>query len=231
MTLKLDVLPDAAAAASHAADCIATEARLVLRERQRFLLALSGGSTPLPMFRSLADKPLAWEQIHLFQVDERFVPDDSPDRNWKHITSELARPAGLKTRQLHPMPVEAGSPEAAATAYASTLEAMTGTPPILDLVHLGLGDDGHTASLFPADAATRITDRWTAATTVHHGHRRITLTLPTLARARSILWLICGAGKTAMLQRLLAADSRIPAGLVPGQQARIVADEAAARGL
>lgn len=125
----------------------------------------------------------------------------------------------------------ADPPEAAAAAYARLLEERAGRPPVLDLVHLGLGDDGHTASLFPSDPATRIERDWVAATGSHHGHRRITLTLPVLNGARELLWLACGSGKAAMLARLLDADASIPAGRVSQAHARVITDEAAASAL
>lgn len=231
MPIELELLPDAATAARRAAAIIAGRAREALRERGRFLLALSGGGTPLPMFDALAREPLPWEDIEIFQVDERVAPEGDAARNWTHIEQRLATPAGLSAVHLHPMPAATEQPEAAAEAYARMLEERAGRPPVLDLVHLGLGNDGHTASLFPGDAAAGIDSHWTAATGNHSGHRRITLTLPVLSGARSILWLVCGADKAAMLARLLAADAGIPAGRVSQTSARIIADEAAGSAL
>lgn len=231
MPIELELLPDAATAARRAASLIAEHAREALRERGRFLLALSGGSTPLPMFDALAREPLPSEGIELFQVDERVAPEGDAARNWTHIEQRLATPTGLSAAQLHPMPAAMEQPEAAAEAYARMLEERAGRPPILDLVHLGLGNDGHTASLFPGDAAIDIDQHWTTATGDHNGHRRITLTLPVLSGARSILWLVCGADKAPMLARLLAADAGIPAGRVSQASARIIADEAAGSAL
>jgi len=229
MRIGIELLPDPAAAARRAAAFICAHAHQALRERGRCLLALSGGTTPLPMFAALAREQPGWDRIDLLQVDERAAPAGSPDRNWTHIGRELAAPAGLPAGRLHPMPVEGADLASAAAAYAATLADLAGTPPVLDLVHLGLGPDGHTASLFPGDPTPAIEDRWVAATPAHHGHRRMTLTLPVLAAARSVLWLVCGADKAAMLARLVAADPAIPAGRVAQARARIIADAAAGR--
>lgn len=227
--MHIDVLPDATAAARSAAAFIAARAGEAVRARGRFVCALSGGDTPQPMLAALARQPLPWEHIELFQVDERVAPAASEARNLTQLDRLLIAPAALAPARIHAMPVEAGDLAAAAAAYARTLAGVAGDPPVFDLVHLGLGVDGHTASLFPGDAALAVDDAWVTATGPHHGHRRMTLTLPTMARARCILWLVCGANKTGMLARLRAGDDTIPAGRIPRDHAWIVADEAAAR--
>ena len=192
------------------------------------MLALSGGSTPLPMYEALAHEVLAWERVDLLQADERVAPPGSDARNWHQVEQRwlaAVAPAGPRG---YPMPTEAPDLFAAAAEYAQTLVMLAGAPPVLDLVHLGLGDDGHTASLFAGDPALDVDDAWVAAAGVHHGYRRMTLTLPTIDRARCVLWLVCGEGKAAMLARLVAGDEGTPAGRVPRNHAIVVADTAAA---
>ncbi|MBN9463393.1 MAG: 6-phosphogluconolactonase [Burkholderiales bacterium] len=227
--MHTELLPDATAAAQRAAAFIAEQAREAVRERGRFLLALSGGETPRPMLAALARQPLPWERVQLFQVDERAAPRGGEARNLTHLERLLVAPAGLSPGCVHAMPVEAADLAAGAAAYAETLVAAAGAPPVLDLVHLGLGTDGHAASLFAGDAALEVDDAWVAATGLHRGHRRLTLTLPTLDRARCLLWLVCGADKAGVLARLLDGDDAMPAGRVPRARAWIVADEAAGR--
>ncbi|GMV48050.1 MAG: 6-phosphogluconolactonase [Pseudomonadota bacterium] len=229
--MHIEVLPDAAAAGERAARRIAECAEGGLRERGRFLLALSGGHTPQPMYEALARLPLAWRRVALFQADERAVPPASEARNWSHVARLLLAPLGASGPQTHPMPAMAAHElDAAAAEYAQTLVAAAGAPPQLDLVHLGLGSDGHTASLFAGDAALEVDDAWVAATGVQQGHRRLTLTLPALARARRSLWLVCGADKAAALARLLAGERGLPAARLPRRTAWVVADAAACPG-
>lgn len=223
MTVKLEVVADAGAAAQRAADFIARRVRETVAARGQCSLAVSGGKTPWRMLRRLADADIDWNRLHLFQVDERVVPAGSEDRNVKHILDCLA---GC-VRNLHAMPVEAGA-EAAAARYARRLQEVLGTPPVMDIVHLGLGLDGHTASLLPGDPALQETSVDVVPTGEYQGHRRVTLTLPLLARARTILWLVTGADKAAVLPRLLAGDTAIPAARVSPEHACVIADAAAA---
>lgn len=219
---------DAGTAAERAAACIAAGLREALRARTRCSLALSGGETASAMLAALAGEPLPWERVELFQVDERVAPRGSAARNLTVLERLLVRPAHLAAGRVHAMPVEGADPAAAAAAYAATLTAVAGTPPVLDVVHLGLGVDGHTASLVPGDAALEVDDRWVAAVGEYRGHRRMTLTLPTLAHARRILWLVCGVDKADAMRRLIAGDALMPAGRVERARATIIADEAAA---
>jgi 6-phosphogluconolactonase len=227
--MHIEILPDAAAAARWAAGFVAGRMREAEGERGRFLLALSGGGTPLPMYGALAREPLAWEHVELFQTDERAAAMGSDARNWSHIEQLLTAPAGMPKQRMHPMPTESADLVAAAAGYAASLTTLAGTPPVFDLIHLGLGEDGHTASLFPGDPALDVKDVWVTATGEHHGHRRMTLTLPTIDRAHCIVWLVCGEGKAAMLARLVTGDKSIPAGRVSHGHAIVIADAAAAR--
>ncbi len=226
--MRVEILADARALAERSASVLAAEARGAVAARGRFLLALSGGTTPGPMLRALSEEEVPWPQVHIFQVDERFAPEGDPDRNLTSLRESLLSRAPLPPENFHAMPAGRADVEAAAAEYARTLERFAGAPPVLDLVHLGLGADGHTASLVPGDPALDAEDRDVALTGVYAGRRRMTFTFPVLNRARRILWLVEGAGKSAMLERLLKGDRSIPAGRVGPENALLLADRAAA---
>lgn len=227
--MKLEILADPASVARRAAEWVAAEARVAVAERHRFSLAVSGGTTPWQMLRALADEDMPWERVHVLQVDERVAPAGDSERNLAQLRASLLERVSLPERHLHAMPVEDPDLEAAAVRYAQTLEEVAGAPPVLDLVHLGLGADGHTASLVPGDLALEIDGADVAVTaSAYQGRRRMTLTFPVLDRARRILWLVTGAAKAEMLSRLLGADPKIPAGRVRQGRAAVLADRAAA---
>ena len=226
--MTIQILPDASAAAKAAAEAIAAEARRTIAARGRFVMAVSGGKTPWLMLRALAEETVPWENIHVVQVDERVAPAADPDRNLTHLQASLSEKAPLPEEQIYPMPVEETDLETAAEGYAKTLQHLAGTPPVLDLAHLGLGPDGHTASLVPGDSVLKVVDRDVALTGTYMNRRRMTLTYPILNRSRRILWLVTGVEKIAMLPRLLAADPTIPAGRVQQEHASVIADRASA---
>ena len=184
-----------------------------LRDKARVSLALSGGRTPWSILSSLARTELEWNRVDIYQVDERVAPDADLARNLTGLTSALLEhiPATV-----YPMPVQGPDLEAAADRYAEKL------PEVLDIVHLGLGDDGHTASLVPGDPVLDVVDRRVAVTRPYQGHRRMTLTFPAFERVGSIIWIVAGADKASMVERLLAADPTIPAGRVPQKRAVLV---------
>ncbi len=186
-----------------------------LRDRRRVSVALSGGRTPWPVLRSLARADLDWNRVDIYQVDERVAPAGDPARNLTGLTTALTDHVPAR---IHPMPVDAPDLEAAALRYAQEL------PRPLNIVHLGLGDDGHTASLVPDDPVLEVDDRLAAVTGPYRGHRRMTLTFGALAEADSIVWIVAGTDKAAMVERLLAADPSIPAGRVPQDRAVLVTD-------
>ena len=224
--MKIGVLADETSVARRAAEIIAGEARVAIAARGSFTLAVSGGRTPWAMLRMLAGENVPWDAVHVFQVDERVAPAGDIDRNLTHIAeSFLSR---VPAARMHAMPVEATDPIQAAARYANELHAIAGSPPVLDLVHLGLGPDGHTASLVPGDSVLDVADLDVAVTGIYQKRRRMTLTLPTINRARTILWVVTGAEKTAMLERLRAGDPAIPAGRVRQENALVLADRAAA---
>ena len=226
--MKLQVLPDADAVAQKAAKIIAVEASAAVAARGRFVMAVSGGRTPWQMLRALANEPVPWKHVHVVQVDERVAPAGDPDRNLTHLRESLIDHAPLPPEQLHAMPVEKADLEAAAATYARLLRQIAGSPPVLDLAHLGLGPDGHTASLVPGDPVLDVTDRDVALTGPYQQRRRMTLTYPMLNRSRRILWLVTGAEKVGMLARLRSGDLSIPAGRIRQDQALVLADLGAA---
>jgi 6-phosphogluconolactonase len=207
---------------------IAEEAHAAVAARGRFVLAISGGRTPWIMLRALTREDVPWEGVHVFQADERVAPALHPDRNFTHTSRILIDPPLVLPVQLCAMPVESPDLEAGARSYAEILQQIAGRPPVLDLVHLGLGTDGHTASLVPGDPVLGVSDRDVAMTGLYQGRRRMTLTYPILNRSRSILWLITGGEKAGVFERLRDGDPSIPAGCVSRDQALVLADRAAA---
>ena len=229
--MKIDVLADADAVAQEAAVFVADAARQAVAARGRFTLAVSGGRTPWQMLRALAAQDVPWNEVHLLQVDERVAPAGHPERNLTRLRESLLAHAPLSVEQIHAMPVEGADLESAAARYVRTLEQLAGSPAVLDLVHLGLGPDGHTASLVPGDPVLAVTEVDVAVTGVYQGRQRMTLTYPVINRARRILWLVTGEAKAPMLVRLRNGDHAIPAGRVRADQAVVLADRPAAAGL
>jgi len=224
--MEIRILPDADRVASAAAAFIASEARSAIAARGRFVMAVSGGSTPWAMVRELAIEELAWDKVHVVQVDERIAPPGDPERNLTNLCASFG--ARLASRvQIQAISVEISDPEEAARIYAASLQEITGSPVVLDLVHLGLGSDGHTASLIPNDPVLDVSERDVATTGSYNGRRRITLTYPIINRARQVLWLITGAEKQEMLVRLREGDVSIPAGRVKSVSALVLTDIAA----
>jgi 6-phosphogluconolactonase len=226
--MHIEILADAAAVARAAAALVAADARAAVAARGRFVVAVSGGHTPWQMLRDLATEEVPWAAVHVVQVDERVAPAGDPDRNLTHLTDSLLSHAPLRPEQIHAMPVNDADLPAAPLRYAQALREVAGEPPVLDLAHLGLGPDGHTASLVPGDPVLDVTEADVALAGPYQGRRRMTLTYPILNRSRRILWLVTGAEKADMLRRLRDADPGIPAGRVRQDQATILADRAAA---
>jgi 6-phosphogluconolactonase len=217
---QLEVLGDTEAAARRGAELIAESAAEAIAERGSFTLAASGGTEPWEMYRRLAEAEIDWQKVLVFQADERVAPDGDPDRNLTHLLESLPEAARNRVR---PMPVTDADLEAAAARYAAQL------PDRFDLIHLGIGPDGHTASLVPGDPVLEVEDRRVALTGgEYQGHRRMTLTYPELERARRIFWLIVGEEKREPLGWLMARDAAIPAGRVRAHESIVIADEAAA---
>lgn len=226
--MKIEVLDTADLVAQRSAAIIAEEATYAVATRGRFVLAVSGGHTPWLMLRALANADVPWPAFHVVQVDERIAPLGHPDRNLTHLRDCLIDHAPLPAEQIHDMPVQAVDLDTAAAQYAIVLQRIAGSPPVLDLVHLGLGPDGHTASLVPGDRVLDLANADVGVTQVYQGRRRMTLTYSVINRSRRILWVVTGSEKSAMLPRLLDGDESIPAGRVRPERALLIADRAAA---
>ncbi|CAN5512467.1 6-phosphogluconolactonase [soil metagenome] len=225
--MHVQVLLDPDALARAAAAEVAQTATMAVTSRGICTLAFSGGSTPASMLAHLAGHDLPWDRIHVLQVDERVAPDGHADRNLTGLRRDLVDRIPLPEANLNAMEVGHGDAERAALDYAAVLTRVAGHPAVLDLVHLGLGSDGHTASLLPDDPAATTDDRDVVVTRVHQGRRRVTLTMPVLERARRLLWLVSG-DKAVAVARLLASDPSVPAGRVPQHRALLFCDQAAA---
>ena len=226
-TIETQIFADADAVAKEAAKVIAAEARAAVAARGRFVMAVSGGHTPWQMLRALANEAVPWKSVHVVQVDERIAPAGDPDRNLTHLRESLLEHAPLPAAQIYAMPVEEADIENAARTYAHTLQQIAGAPPVLDLAHLGLGPDGHTASLVPNDPVLDVNDRDVALTGIYQSRRRMTLTYPMLNRARRILFVVTGPEKARMLARFRDGDASIPAGRIRRDDALVIADRAA----
>jgi len=226
--MEIRVFADADAVAREAAAVIAAEARAAVAARGRFIMAVSGGRTPWHMLRALAGEDLPWKSLHVAQVDERVAPAGDPDRNLSHLRETLLAHSPLPPEQVYAMPVESAELDVAAARYARILQDIAGSPPVLDLAHLGLGSDGHTASLVPGDPVLDVAGADVAMTGVYLGRRRMTLTYPMLDRARRVLWLVTGSEKIGILARLRDGDRSIPAGRVRRDRALVLVDRAAA---
>jgi 6-phosphogluconolactonase len=225
--MKVEVFADADSVAQRAAAIVAAEARAAIAARGSFVIAVSGGHTPWIMLRALAHEVVPWESVHLVQVDERVAPPGDADRNLTHLRESLLGKVPLRPEQIYAMPVEAPDLESAAAQYETALNQIAGLPPVLDLVHLGLGPDGHTASLVPGDPVLNVTDVDVAITGVYQNRRRMTLTYPIINRARRVLWLVTGKDKAEMVCRLRDGDTSFPAGRVQKDRALLLADRAA----
>jgi 6-phosphogluconolactonase len=226
--MNIKIVADAGSAALEAAKVIAGAARAAVKDHGSFVMAVSGGRTPWLMLRDLTLEDLPWNAVHVVQVDERIAPAGDPDRNLTHLRESLLEHAPLPPEQIHPMPVESSDLQAACAQYGHTVEMIAGSPPVLDLVHLGLGPDGHTASLIPGDPVDNVRDMNVALTGIYQGRQRMTLTYPILNCSRRILWLVTGSEKAEILARLLAEDPSIPAGRLRTDHAMVIADRAAA---
>jgi len=222
--VDIEVLDSADAVALRGAAIVAADAAAGVRAGRRYRVGFSGGRTPWTMLKALRGLEVPWPGVDVLQVDERIAQDGDADRNLTHLQQSLDGAVGVR---IHAIPVTLPDPASAAATYAATLRDLAGSPPVLDLVHLGLGPDGHTASLIPDDPVLEVTDADVAATGVYQGRRRITLTYPAINRARRILWIVTGRDKADMLRRLIDGDRSIPAGRVSRERAMIVADREA----
>jgi 6-phosphogluconolactonase len=214
---ELREFADADAVATAAADFVAQRSRDSIDEKGNFTFAVSGGRTPWTMFEKLSRMDITWADVVIYQVDERIAPVGDSTRN----LTNLERSLGDRRPTIVAMPVNDDDLESASAAYAQLL------PPRFDLVHLGLGPDGHTASLIPGDPVLAVRDRLVAVTGVYQGEQRMTLTYEAIVRADELLWLVTGDDKQSALAALLRGDRSIPAGNVAASSSLVMADRAA----
>lgn len=216
---ELRVFEDPGSAVLAAADLVANRARNAISAKGTFFFAASGGRSPWGMFTSLVGQPLPWPAVTVHQVDERVAPAGSEERNLTQLAAVLA-PVAV---ELVPMPVEDDDLEAAAERYGA------GLPERFDLIHLGLGPDGHTASLVPGDPILEVRDRPVAVTAhPYQGARRMSLTYPALARTAELMWLVTGEDKHEALAKLMRGDPSVPASGVVAPRSVLLCDRAAA---
>lgn len=225
--MKTEIFPQAEQVAARAAAYLEQEIRDALTHQKSFSLAISGGRTPWEMLKILSKVNLPWQRINLFQVDERVAPDGHPDRNLTQLFQAIAGTAMVTQLRIFPMPVTAEDLDASAQEYTDVLNEVTEGKG-LDIIHLGLGSDGHTASLVPSDGVLEIQNRLVACTqNPYQGRIRMTLTYPLLNAAKQILWIVTGSEKKEMVQRMLQQDPSIPAGRIQQENALLLVDQAA----
>lgn len=228
--MKIHVEPDADSLALAAAAWVGAQARNALAEREFFSIALSGGRGPHGLFEALARENIEWARVHLFQVDERAAPSDSHDRNFLAIRRLLIEHVPLPPGRVHPMPVDMDDLEAVAAAYAAKLERVLGADRVLDLVHLGLGEDGHTASLLPGDP-TPDSGAPVIVSMPYQGFRRLSLNYHVLSGARQRCWFVTGAAKSEVVPRVVDGDPSIPGGRIRREDTVFFVDQAAGSAL
>jgi 6-phosphogluconolactonase len=224
----IHVFTDEETVAREAAKFIAETVRQDVFARSRFVMALSGGQTPWKMLQILGSEDIPWKAVHIFQVDERLAPAGHRERNFTYLQESMLDHTDVLPEQIYAMPVDHKDLETMAGNYIQTLQRIAGNPPVLDLIHLGMGKDGHTASLVPGDPVLKMMDTDVALTGLYQGRQRLTMTYPFINRARRILWVITGREKSEMFNRLREADESIPAGCVCRTKTIVITDKEAA---
>jgi 6-phosphogluconolactonase len=208
---QLEIFPEGSVLIQRAIEIWQGRSAAAIRERGRFTVALAGGSTPKKLYAALAQTPgIPWQQTWLFWGDERYVPPDHPESNYRMVRETLLEQIGIPAAQVFPMPTQAGDPLRDAAEYEATLRQIFGTEcPSLDLVWLGVGEDGHTASLFPDTAALQVQHRW--VTVGQKGQEpRLTLTYPVLNQAAQVVFLVTGANKAPIVKEALTTEAHLP---------------------
>jgi len=228
--MKTELFPTADQVAAGAAAYLEHQIREALAHQPSYSLAISGGRTPWEMLKILSKADLPWQRVNLFQVDERVAPDGHADRNLTQLFQAIAGTPMVTQLRIFPMPVLAEDLEEGCREYTEVLDEVTEGKG-LDLIHLGLGSDGHTASLVPGDGVMEVQDRLVACTqNLYQGRIRMTLTYPLLNSAKQLLWIVTGSEKQEMIQRLLQQDPSIPAGSIRQENALLMVDQAAMEG-
>ncbi|MDB9494618.1 6-phosphogluconolactonase [Spirulina major CS-329] len=238
MTRTIQVLADKGALVAQAAVLVGDRIRQTLAQQEYCTIALAGGSTPKPLYEAIAQQDLPWERLHIFWGDERYVPADHPDSNEGMARAAWLDHVAIPAENIHPMPTHSGDPATDAAQHNQDILDFFQTPagefPQFDIILLGMGDDGHTASLFPHTEALQLCDR---AITVGNkdGQPRLTFTVPLLNRAKLILFLVAGANKQTALNHVFAPEddsNQYPSRLVhPAGEAIWLLDQAAAEGV
>ena len=225
--MKTEIFPQAGDVAAAAAAYLAQQITATLATKSTFSMAISGGRTPWEMLKILAKADLPWQRVNLFQVDERVAPDGHADRNLTQLFQAIADTLMVTQLRIFPMPVLAADLEEGCREYTQVIDEVTEGKG-LDLIHLGLGSDGHTASLVPGDEVMEVQDRLVACTqNTYQGRIRMTLTYPLLNSAKQLLWIVTGSEKQEMVKRLLQQDPSIPAGSIRQENALLMVDQAA----
>jgi 6-phosphogluconolactonase len=228
--MKTELFLTAEKVAARGAAYLEHEIREALAHQTSYSIAISGGRTPWEMLKILSKADLPWKRVNLFQVDERVAPDGHADRNLTQLFQAISGTAMLTQLRIFPMPVLAEDLEEGCWEYVKVLDEVTESKG-LDLIHLGLGSDGHTASLVPGDGVMEVQDRLVACTqNTYQGRIRMTLTYPLLNSAKQLLWIVTGDEKQKMVQRLLQQDPSIPAGRIRQENALLLVDKAAMEG-
>jgi len=207
MNKKVEVLPDRAALIQRSLDIVLAKIQAAIAERGQCTIALAGGSTPKPLYEQLATQNLPWDCIHVFWGDERYVPADHPDSNQRMARLAWLDKVAIPADNIHPMATDAANPADAAAKHAAELQQFfqlqPGEFPVFDMILLGIGDDGHTASLFPHTEALRVQDRLIAVGN-KDGQPRLTFTAPLINQSRAVLFLVAGTGKEVALSHIFA---------------------------
>lgn len=228
----VEVLADGEALASRSVEVILEAGASAIEERGKFVWAISGGTTPRRLLELLSERTdLDWSRTHLFQVDERVAPDGDADRNATMLDTALLTETFLAENTpagIHLMPVTSDDLAAASFGYGELMDQHAGSPVVFDLVQLGMGGDGHTASLIPGDPILGIDDRDVAISEQYQGRIRMSLTWPVLDRAKQLLWVVGGESKQDAVRLFLDNDPSIPATLPTQARATVLLDQAAA---
>jgi 6-phosphogluconolactonase len=238
MRKTIEVLPTLDTLTQRALEIVLTQMQIAITERGQFTLVLSGGSTPKALYAELAKQPLPLEHLHLFWGDERYVPADHPDSNQRMARQAWLNHVDIPAQNVHPMPTMSQDPILDAEHYESELRDFFSFPsdqwPMFDLILLGMGDDGHTASLFPHTAALQVSDRWITVGE-KDSSPRLTFTVPLINNARCVLFTVAGATKQAALRQVFAASASneaYPTRLIrPQQDEYWLLDQSLAEGL
>jgi 6-phosphogluconolactonase len=223
MNKIVEVLPDQKALIERSLAIVLEQIKTAIQERGQCTIALSGGSTPKPLYEAIAAQNLPWEQLHIFWGDERYVPPTDPDSNQRMARQAWLDQVNLPAENIHPMPTGAADPAIDAQKYEQELQQFfqvsAGEFPALDIILLGIGDDGHTASLFPHTEALQVRDRLITVGN-KDGQPRITFTAPLINQAHCVLFIVAGANKRPALAQIFAAtadEQTYPARLIQPQ--------------